>query len=75
MPDYQLTASAALAATAAISATVNIFTPKQEGKIKLQGPEDEQERDPFNVTTPEDVAPGEPIAGPQFWSQVCTRFP
>lgn len=75
MPDYQLPASVALAAAAAISATVNFATSKQEGKIKLKGPEDEQEYDPFSVTTPEDVAPGEPIDGPQFWSRVCTRIP
>jgi hypothetical protein len=72
MPDYQLPASIALAATAAISATVNLATSKQEGKIKLKGPDGEQEHDPFSVTTPEDVAPGEPIDGPQFWSRVCT---
>lgn len=75
MPDYQLPASAALAATAAISATVNLLTSRKEGKIKLKGPEGEREYDPFNVTTPEDVAPGEPIDGPQFWSQVRTRTP
>ena len=69
--DYQLPASIALAATAVISAAVNLVTPKQEGKLRLEGPEGEQEHDPFNVTTPEDVAPGEPIDGPQFWSRVC----
>ena len=72
MPDYQLPASIVVAATAATSAAVNLATSKQEGKIKLEGPEDEQEHDPFNVTTPDDVAPGEPIDGPQFWSRVCT---
>ena len=71
MPDYQLPASMALAVAAAISAAVNLATTKREGKIKLEGPEGEQEYDPFNVTTPEDVAPGEPIDGPQFWSRVC----
>jgi hypothetical protein len=75
MPDYQLPASIALAASAAISAAVNFANSKHEGNIKLEGPEGEQERDPFNVTTPEDVAPGEPIDGPQFWSRVCTRNP
>ena len=70
MPDYQLPASIALVVAAATSATVNLAASKQEGKIKLQGPEGEQEHDPFNVTTPEDVAPGEPIDGPQFWSRV-----
>lgn len=71
MPDYQLPASIALAATAVISAAVNFATAKQEGKIRLEGPEGEQEHDPFNVTTSEDIAPGEPIDGPQFWSKVC----
>lgn len=71
MPDYRLPASIALAAAAAISATVNLVAARQDGKIKLQGPEGEQEYDPFNVTTPEDVAPGEPIDGPRFWSRVC----
>jgi len=71
MPDYRLPASIALAAAATISASVNFATAKQEGKIKLDGPEGEQEYDPFNVTTPEDVAPGEPIDGPHFWSRVC----
>lgn len=71
MPDHQLPASIALAVAATISASVNFATAKQEGKIKLDGPEGEQEYDPFNVTTPEDVAPGEPIDGPQFWSRVC----
>ena len=75
MPDYQLPASIALAAAAAISATVNLATSKREGNIKLEGAEGEQEYDPFNVTTPEDVAPGEPIDGPQFWSRVCTSIP
>ena len=58
MPDYQLPASIALAVAAAISAVVNLATSKQEGKVRLEGPECEQEYDPFNVTTPEDVAPG-----------------
>lgn len=75
MPDYQLPASVALAAVAAISALFNLANSKQEGNIKLKGPEGEQEHDPFDVTTPEDVAPGEPIDGPQFWSWVCTRTP
>jgi len=74
MPDYQLPASIALAAVAAISASVNFATSKQEGKIRLQGPEGEQEYDPFDVTTPEDVAPGESIDGPQFWSRVCAQL-
>ena len=70
MPDYQLPSSIALVVAAATSATVNLTTSKQEGKIKLEGPEGDQEHDPFNVTTPEDVAPGEAIDGPQFWSRV-----
>ena len=70
MLDYQLTASIILAVSAAISATVNLATSKPEGRVKLDGPEGEQEYDPFDVTTPEDVAPGEPIDGPQFWSRV-----
>jgi len=74
MPDYQLPASIALAAVAAISAAVNLATSKRRGNIKLEGPEGEQEYDPFDVTTPEDVAPGEPIDGPQFWSRVCNPF-
>ena len=73
MPDYRLPASIALAAATAISATVNLAAARQDGKIKLQGPEGEQEYDPFDVTTPEDVAPGEPIDGPRFWSRVCTE--
>lgn len=70
MPDYRLLASVLLAVAAAISAMVNLTTSGQEGKIKLNGPEYEQEYDPFNVTTPEDVSPGEPIDGPKFWSRV-----
>ena len=70
MPDYQFSASVALATAAAISATVNLSASKQNGNIKLEGPEGELEYDPFDVTTPEDVAPGEPIDGPQFWSRV-----
>ena len=72
MPDYHLPVSIALAVAAATSATVNFATSPQEGKIKLDGPEGEQEHDPFDVTTPEDVAPGEPIDGSQFWSRVRT---
>ena len=72
MPDYQLPASIILAVAAAISATVNLAASKQEGGVKLDGPESEHERDFFDVTTPEDVAPGEPIDGPQFWSRVCS---
>ena len=71
MPDYQLPASIAVAVAAAISATVNLTTSDQAGNIKLEGPEGEQEHDPFNVTTPEDIAPGEPIDGPRFWFRVC----
>ena len=70
MPDYQLPASALVAVAAAISAIVTLATPKPEGNIKLYGPEGEQEHDPFDVTTPEDVAQGEPIDGPRFWSRV-----
>ncbi|KAF9788298.1 multidrug resistance-associated ABC transporter [Thelephora terrestris] len=70
MPDYQFPASIGLAAAAAISATVNLSTSKHEGGIKLEGPEGEREYDPFDVTTPEDVAPGEPIEGPRFWSRI-----
>ena len=70
MPDHQLPASIALVVAAAMSATVKLATSTQGGRIKLDGPEGEQEHDPFDVTTPEDVTPGEPIDGPQFWSRV-----
>ena len=75
MPDYLFSASIALATAAAISATVNLSASKQKGKIKLEGPEGERQYDPFDVTTPEDVAPGEPIDGPQFWSRVRSWIP
>ena len=75
MPDYQFPASIALATVAAISATVNLFASKQKGNIKLEGPEGERQYDPFDVTTPEDVAPGEPIDGPQLWSRVRSWIP
>jgi hypothetical protein len=71
MPDYRLPASIVLTVATSISAAVNLFTSKKEGKIKLEGSECEQDYDPFDVTTPEDVAPGEPIDGPRFWARVC----
>lgn len=70
MFDYQFPASILLAASATISATVNLSTSRKGGGIKLEELECDREDDPFDVTTPEDISPGEPIDSPRFWSRV-----
>jgi hypothetical protein len=71
MPEFQLPIAVALATSAAVSSIAYVFDHgKDEGKIKLVDDGTEGEYDPFAVTTPGDVADGEPLDEAAFWAQV-----
>ena len=77
MPHYQLPIAVALVVSAVTSLLTFYLTRTREGKIQLPAHtavEDEQnERDVFDVTRPEDVTDGYPIDAEGFWKRVCRR--
>ena len=75
MPQHQLPVAISLSACALFSAAVFALAKPDDGKVKL--PEiarDATSKDPFDVTTPEDIVDGEPIDEARFWSRVCTVY-
>jgi hypothetical protein len=78
---FQLEIAGLLAATAGASAIAFwVSKTTADGKIQLPTHEDEdQARDPFDVTSPTDFVDGYPIEEPKFWANVrelsFIRFP
>lgn len=74
MPRSQLQIAAVLAFSAGASLVVFLLTRSKEGKIQLPSHVNEEneyaEHDPFDVTKPEDVMDGYPIAEEKFWRRV-----
>lgn len=80
MPRYQLALAAFLLGTALISAVVIYLYQPTTGKIALYHDDDEAlepelagEKDPFDVTKPEDIIDGTPLDEPAFWQQMRLR--
>jgi hypothetical protein len=70
---FQLEIAGFLAASAGASAiTFWVSKRTENGKIQLPLHEDEdQGRDPFDVTSPMDFVDGYPIEEAKFWAKVC----
>ena len=67
----QLPISIALVTSVVTSLVTFYFTRTKEGKIQLQVAANEQnERDMFDVISPEDVTDGDPIDEESFWTRV-----
>ncbi|ETW77907.1 ABC transporter [Heterobasidion irregulare TC 32-1] len=76
MPRFQLPVAVALAASALASAALFALAAPKEGQIQLPlhaDREREHERDPFDVTVPDDVVDGDPIDEPAFWARTRLR--
>jgi len=75
MPRFQLEVAVALTVGAVSSAGFFYLSRSKEGKITLPtevNSEDEIVRDPFDVTTPEDVLEGYPIDEETFWTKASS---
>lgn len=71
MPQYQLEVAIALVVSATCSLSVYLLLRPTEGKIYLPYEvEEEVERDPFDVTKPEDFVDGTPVNAEAFWQTV-----
>jgi hypothetical protein len=67
---FQLEIAVALFASVLGSLIVSYFTRPQDGKIQLPIHASESlERDPLDVTTPDDIIDGYPIDEEKFWEQ------
>ncbi|THH21147.1 hypothetical protein EW146_g360 [Bondarzewia mesenterica] len=76
MPRFQLPIAVTLAASALASFALILLHRPREGKIQLPlttNGEEETHRDPFDVTTPEDLVDGEPIDNSGFWARTRLR--
>ncbi|KZT70050.1 P-loop containing nucleoside triphosphate hydrolase protein [Daedalea quercina L-15889] len=74
MPQYQLEVAIVLAASAVCSLSVFLLSQPKQGKIHLpEEAEEELERDPFDVTKPEDFVDGTPVNGEAFWHTMRLR--
>jgi hypothetical protein len=72
MPRFQLPIAIALVVSVVISLLTFYLTRTKEGQIQLPTTVDEQdERDVFDVTRPEDITDGYPIDAESFWIRVC----
>lgn len=86
MPAFQFPIAIALVASAASSFALFAFTRPSEGQIQLPTYQYDQsddlapteeldgEKDPFDVTRPEDIIDGDPIDEERFWKLVCPTF-
>ena len=73
MPKFQFEVALALVVGALCSLTFSYVTRAQEGGIKLPiraEENQETERDPFDVTGPDDLVEGYPVKEDAFWAQV-----
>jgi len=76
MPRYQLEIGVTVLVGAVASAATFALYNTKTGKISLREDDDEQpelagEKDPFDVTEPEDTIDGTPIDEERFWKLVC----
>lgn len=74
MPLFQLPIAVTLASCALLSLVVRCLSASKWGKIALSvtlsDPLEPPQRDPFDVTSPEDIIDGEPIDETSFWLNV-----
>jgi hypothetical protein len=73
MPLFQLPVAVTLASSALLSLAVRGLSTSKSGKIALPVTLNdplEPRRDPFDVTSPEDIIDGEPIDETSFWLNV-----
>jgi hypothetical protein len=73
MPLFQLPVAVTLASSALLSLAVHGLSASRWRKIALPVALDdplEPRRDPFDVTSPEDIIDGEPIDETSFWLNV-----
>jgi hypothetical protein len=73
MPSLQLPVAVTLASCALLSLAVRGLSASKRGKIVLPVTLNdplEPERDPFDVTSPEDIIDGEPVDEASFWLHV-----
>jgi len=73
MPSFQLPVAVTLASSALLSLAVRGLSASKWGKIALPVALNdplEPRRDPFDVTSPEDIIDGEPIDETNFWLDV-----
>ncbi|KZT01063.1 multidrug resistance-associated ABC transporter [Laetiporus sulphureus 93-53] len=73
MPPYQLPVAITLAGAAACSLIVFLIFRPKGGKIQLPISEEVPERDPFDVTKPEDRIDGYPVNEEAFWYRMRLR--
>ncbi|PCH35119.1 multidrug resistance-associated ABC transporter [Wolfiporia cocos MD-104 SS10] len=74
MPQYQLEVAIALAVSAGCSLLTFLAMRPREGKIQLPVDDDDVlQRDPFNVTKPEDLIDGTPVNEEAFWFRARLR--
>lgn len=73
MPLFQLPVAVTLASSAFLSLTFRGLSASKRGGIALPVTSDsslEPRRDPFDVTSPEDIVDGEPVDETTFWINV-----
>jgi hypothetical protein len=73
MPPFQLPVAVTLASSALLSLAVRALSASKWRKIALPitlNDPLEPRRDPFDVTSPEDIIDGEPINETSFWLNV-----
>jgi hypothetical protein len=73
MPLFQLPVAVTLASSALLSLAVRGLSASKRGEIALPVTLNdplEPRRDPFDVTSPEDIIDGEPIDEASFWLNV-----
>ena len=73
MLSFQLPVAVTLASSALLSLAVRGLSASKRGKIALPVTLNdplEPRRDPFDVTSPEDIIDGEPIDETSFWPNV-----
>ena len=73
MPLFQLPVAVTIASSALLSLAVRSLSASKRGKIALPVTLNdplEPRRDPFDVTSPEDIVDGEPVDETSFWLNV-----
>jgi hypothetical protein len=73
MPVFQAPVAVILASSALLSLAVRSYSASKRGEIALPVTSNdslEPRRDPFDVTSPEDIIDGEPIDEASFWLKV-----
>lgn len=75
MPRFQFPIAIALVVSVVTSLLVSYLTRTKDGKIQLPDHTavagEQNDRDVFDVTRPEDITDGYPIDAESFWTRVC----